>query len=102
MELTTSHGMSSPNRPLTPSSRANDDPQVFSRNARTSWGARRSSKVCGVPKSAFLRLRIKWMIQPVRTSVAEVRRQMKRRKPVYVLGTGLAHDGSACLRKDGE
>ncbi len=22
-------------------------------------------------------------------------------KPVYVLGTGLSHDGSACLLKDG-
>jgi carbamoyltransferase len=26
---------------------------------------------------------------------------MKRRKPVYVLGTGLSHDGSVCLLKDG-
>ena len=23
-------------------------------------------------------------------------------KPIYVLGTGLSHDGSACLLKDGE
>jgi carbamoyltransferase len=26
---------------------------------------------------------------------------MKSRKPIYVLGTGLSHDGSACLLKDG-
>jgi carbamoyltransferase len=25
----------------------------------------------------------------------------KSRKPIYVLGTGLSHDGSACLLKDG-
>lgn len=27
---------------------------------------------------------------------------MKKEKPVYVLGTGLSHDGSACLLKDGK
>jgi carbamoyltransferase len=32
----------------------------------------------------------------------ELTPRMKRRKPVYVLGTGLSHDGSACLLKDGE
>ena len=26
---------------------------------------------------------------------------IKSEKPVYVLGTGLSHDGSACLLKDG-
>jgi carbamoyltransferase len=101
MELITLHGMSSANRPLKPLIHAKDDPHVFPKNVEASCGARRSSRVLGMLKSGFLSLRTKSMIHPVRISVMEVRQAMKRRKPMYVLGTGLSHDGSACLLRDG-
>jgi carbamoyltransferase len=31
-----------------------------------------------------------------------MRRRLKSKRPTYVLGTGLSHDGSACLLRDGQ